>query len=227
MSQRKSGIQPVQQINEGGVSAQLTAEANPLKYEPEWKGPRISKSVVYRVTIEGTYSDATNSVLGQNQECPYTWTFKASQEILEAMGFQSFFKNYIAPAIPGGMKARYPGYVGLVTYHITYVVRDDGNQIDDPRAMDYRQLVAYVKDEKLPIETDLYPEVGELLRAIKVCDTQPEAFKREQEGKLRKINRYHNVADIRSLAHELNPELLNRAESLKAANLPKPTLADL
>ena len=126
----------------------------------------------FNVTVEGTYY-APSPVLGKKAIKPYV-----IQVILPDMDCAlSIIKNKLLNKV---IIKSYPDYAGYRTYSITNVENLDGTPASlkdlSVREMNSEQIAEYVADKHLPVEIDAFPDLNDLRDAVRLAETDPEAF---------------------------------------------------
>ena len=154
---------------------------------------------LYDVTIEGTYYGSAN---GQKAIHPYKITVTMN-EAAKKFGFLSAARSFI---LPNALRAQHKDYKRFRTHFVTDVVnRTSPNKpIQELALMNRPQIVKYIKQKSLPIETDLYPEISDLRQAVKSYHESKDAFleyqKKRMEGKGVALTLHRQL-------QELNPTL--------------------
>lgn len=153
------------------------------------------KPLVYSVRIQGLIACTEER---RRVERAYDITVRMTQEMVQA-GALSSWKNAIAPTI---MPRAFPGFKKLVVSEIVDAARSDGEGISELQLMSLPALVQYVDLAKLPIDTILYEDRGQLEEAIKLYRDTPDAYMKYEKNKRAKIGD--------SIKHRIDAQTLNQ-----------------
>jgi hypothetical protein len=163
-------------------------------------------SDLYEITCEGEYYGYTES--GRKVTRPYTLVWKAN-EVMRQTGFLSVFKNALTPkdgkdtAIIRMMREKYPDYKRYKTHHVVNAINltKKNAPVRELALMNRNQVIQFLNQKGIPIDSDLYPSVSELRQALKDYHENPDAFKKNQDK--RRLIKGPQYAVIRGV-EELN-----------------------
>ena len=100
---------------------------------------------------------------GQKTQKPYRVKVVIPDRIINK-GPHHLFVKYYAPKL---MPALYPGYDNLYTFEIeSATCTDEDKERNTVSIMSREQLLAYIIDNDLPVEAELYPDSADLRQAI-------------------------------------------------------------
>lgn len=159
---------------------------------------KARRNTTYEITIGGLYFGTTE---GRTETLPYEVTVLMDQGLVNA-GPLSVFKRHIAPDL---MPKRYPNYTYLHTYEIRKTSAQDGDGAgDNLQLMTRPELEAYIADEGMPVNLDLYDDIGALCQAVISYKEDAESFLKTQATMQ---ERKSGAMALRRKARELNPPL--------------------
>jgi hypothetical protein len=151
----------------------------------------------YDVTIEGMYFAPSANTSGLAQK-PYRVTVKLTQNLVNE-GPLSVWKNALAPEM---MPKLYPDYQGLATHEIVKSVPLGGGQLTDISLMNMEQLTEYIHENELPVEAELYQDIGALQQAVLDCEKDEDVFVVAQEALKARVG---TAISVKNQALSLNP----------------------
>ena len=150
------------------------------------------------VTVEGDYfSLASDDGRKKNKK-----RYKIEARVASPDGALSLIKNKLLNRI---LAKQYPDFHTFRTHEITQITDLNRKPLigyTNVRLMDFNQIAAYVKDNRLPLRLELYTDLGTLRQMVFLAETNKKEFAIKQ-SQLEK-----EVKEDKLLA-ELNPDLFD------------------
>jgi len=139
-------------------------------------------SDLFIAEFKGTYrAPSPEGIRDQNVTKPFHVKVKMKRECLKAPGLNGLFSTYYKEFL----RKLYPDMIDTYMYDLVEAKELDGSIINNPRALSYENLLAFIRKEQLPINVGLYPP-NELRNQVILYNEDPKGQK-HLEGKLQAL----------------------------------------
>ncbi len=156
------------------------------------------------VEFEGTYKVADPSIKGRKILRPFHVKVKMKKQFLEARGLRGAFATYYKEFL----KRHFPGMIDLHEFRMIEATEVDGSKIHNPKAMSHQDLVAYIKEKRLPVNILLYDD-QELRHQVVLYETDPKGQQKLQGQAERvhggKLNLSREISEQEDILQVLAP----------------------
>jgi hypothetical protein len=166
------------------VVGQKPTPGNPVIVKQEYDlGPKRKKfklkanNETWKFIFEGTYMGKDKNI---TVEKSYKVHITMPDNQVQKGATSQFLKHYV----PRLMPRIYKDFISILTFEITDAVCSDPRiQAENLDVMTRAQLLAYIAESELPVETELYADAADLCQAIKECvnPKTSETFERNQQ----------------------------------------------
>lgn len=129
---------------------------------------------IYHVTWKGLVRVQNAD---KKEELPYEETIQYNAALVKAG------PGHVWAAIMGKelLREKFPGFIAIATWFVKESWREDGEPIDLLPLMSRDRMIEYISDEELDIIPELFPDMGTLRQAIKLCEEDADGFAKYQE----------------------------------------------
>lgn len=131
--------------------------------------------------FKGTYrAPHPDGIRDQSITKPFHVKVKMKREALKAPGMCGLFRVYYFEHL----RKAYPDIQDTYNYELVQATELNGDVIDNPKALSYDGLLAYIKEKEYPINTLLYSPV-ELRNEVVLYEEDPKGQQFLQEKRLK------------------------------------------
>jgi hypothetical protein len=150
----------------------------------------------YAVTVEGEYLVASKDVAGKKNKLPYSLTVN----VRELEGALSTIKNKLLDKM---LRMKYPGYLTYATHEIVDArpLTTDTPPAANVAYMTWDQLVALIREERMPISVSAYDDgdVKNLRAAVVDFRVNPTDFNLREERRLASLREDKELAALNDI----------------------------
>jgi hypothetical protein len=154
--------------------------------------------------FKGTYRiPHPDGIKGESVLRPFHVIVKMKKQFLEAPGLHGFFLSYYANQV----KKCYPDMISI--YHVEFQEAKelDGKVINNPKALSFKNLRAYIHEKNYPINTALYSDV-ELRNEVVLYESDPKGQqhlqKRREDARGGEMEVARELSEIEDLVVRLD-----------------------
>ncbi len=164
----------------------------------------------YLVKVVGDYFGSATQFDRKRQKFPY----EIEVVVNNPDRALSIIKNKL---LAQALRRKYPNYHIWRTHQLVSITNQDGSKVQgitNIRLMDFDDLAAYVRKNKLPVKLELYTELGFLRTMVFLAETNQREFTLKQEHLEKECK---EDKELRAL----NPDLYETATPIKPDSVPK------